>query len=73
MRPWALAFTFTSHSTLKIYNPPWSSLCCQTYNLAMFDLAANCSVVPDEVQTDAGVAGAGVRYPSSLHSMNPKG
>jgi hypothetical protein len=28
-------------------------------NLAMFDLAANCSVVPDEVQTDAGVAGAG--------------
>jgi hypothetical protein len=25
----------------------------------MFDLAANCSVVPDEVQTDAGVAGAG--------------
>ena len=28
----------------------------------MFDAAGNCSVVPDSVQTDAGVAGAGVSH-----------
>ena len=28
----------------------------------MFEAPSNCSVVPDSVQTDAGVAGAGVSY-----------
>jgi hypothetical protein len=28
----------------------------------MFDAPSNCSVIPDSVQTDAGVAGAGVSY-----------
>ena len=36
--------------------------CCSIPMAAIFDAAGNCSFVPDSVQTDAGVAGAGVSH-----------